>query len=175
MYTIDRPFEMTSFSVKDILNLPEAGLCSSKSETTHESSPNYHSPGGNTRTSSCGSVVCNQGQGCSYTSKNELDFVSLIERKVNAGLHEALNLIAGKTLAAIFERVSPISCARRAAEIFRTQIIFFSGKLKHNGVFYEAITDTTENTAAVSPNFYCQYYYITWCLEGSLLETSWKD
>lgn len=112
MYTIDRPFEMTSFSVKDILNLPEAGLCPSKSETTRESSPNYHSPGGNTRTSSCGSVVCNQGQECSYTSKNELDFVSLIERKVNAGLHEALNLIAGKTLAAIFERVSAMNAAR---------------------------------------------------------------
>lgn len=66
MYTIDRPFEMTSFSVKDILNLPEAGLCPSKSETALESSANYHSPGGNTRTSSCGSVVCNQGQECSY-------------------------------------------------------------------------------------------------------------
>lgn len=118
MNTIDRPFEMTSFSVKDILNLPEAGLCPSKSEATHESSPNYHSPGGNTRTSSCGSVVCNQGQECSYTSKNELDFVSLIERKVNAGLHEALNLIAGKILAAIFERFSPVICARRADELF---------------------------------------------------------
>jgi len=118
MNTIDRPFEMTSFSVKDILNLPEAGLSPSKSEATHESSPNYHSPGGNTRTSSCGSVVCNQGQECSYTSKNELDFVSLIERKVNAGLHEALNLIAGKILAAIFERFSPVSCARRADELF---------------------------------------------------------
>lgn len=106
MYTIDRPFEMTSFSVKDILNLPEAGLCPSKSETALESSANYHSPGGNTRTSSCGSVVCNQGQECSYTSKNELDFVSLIERKVNAGLHEALNLIAGKTLAASREGFS---------------------------------------------------------------------
>lgn len=112
MCTSDRPFEMTSFSVKDILNLPEAGLCPSKSETTRESSPNYHSPGGNTRSSSCGSVVCNQGQECSYTSKNELDFVSLIERKVNAGLHEALNLIAGKTLAAIFERVSLMNSAR---------------------------------------------------------------
>lgn len=102
VYTIDRSFEMTSFSVKDILNLPEAGLCPSKSETTHESSASYHSPGGNTRTSSCGSVVCNQGQECSYTSKNELDFVSLIERKVNAGLHEVLNSIAGKILAANF-------------------------------------------------------------------------
>ena len=97
MYTIDRSLEMTSFSVKDILNLPEAGLCPSKSEATLESSPNYQSPSGATRTSSCGTVVCNQGQECSYTSKNELDFVSLIQRKVNASLYEVLSSIAGKT------------------------------------------------------------------------------
>lgn len=108
MYTTDRSLEMTSFSVKDILNLPEAGLCPSKSETTLESSPSYHSPGGNTRApnSSCATVVCNQDQECSYTSKNELDFVSLIERKVNAGLLEVLSSIAGKILEAILERVS---------------------------------------------------------------------
>lgn len=105
MYTVDRSLEMTSFTVKDILNLPEAGLCPSKSETTRESSPNYHSPGGNTRSSSYGNAVCNQGQECSYTSKNELDFVSLIERKVNAGVHEVLSSIACKTLAVVLDRV----------------------------------------------------------------------
>ncbi|PFX23118.1 Homeobox protein Nkx-2.2a [Stylophora pistillata] len=61
---------MTSFSVKDILNLPETGLCPSKSETTHESSSteSYHCPGGNTHSPSCGSAVCNQGQEYSYTN-----------------------------------------------------------------------------------------------------------
>ena len=83
MYTNDRPLEMTSFSVKDILNLPENSICLSKSETTHESTSSYHCSDGTTRSSSCGPVVCNQAQECSYTSKDGLDFVSLIERKVN--------------------------------------------------------------------------------------------
>ena len=89
MYTNDRALEMTSFSVKDILNLPENGICLSKSETTQESTGNYYCPDGNTRSSSCGPVVCNQTQECSYTSKDGLDFVSLIERKVN--LHPSLS------------------------------------------------------------------------------------
>ena len=111
MSAIDRSYDMTSFSVRDILNLPDTGLCSSKSETTHESSSteSYHCPGGNTHTPSCGSVVCNQGQEYSYTSKNELDFVSLIERKVNAGIYEVLNSIDGKNLAEVLERVYFVS------------------------------------------------------------------
>lgn len=70
MSAIDRSYDMTSFSVRDILNLPDTGLCPSKSETTHESSSteSYHCPGGNTHTPSCGSVVCNQGQEYSYTN-----------------------------------------------------------------------------------------------------------
>lgn len=171
MYTIDRPFEMTSFSVKDILNLPEAGLCPSKSETTHESSPNYHSPGGNTRTSSCGSVVCNQGQECSYTSKNELDFVSLIERKVNAGLHEVLNLIAGKILAAIFERVSPVRCARRANFSHANNFLFRQTKIQWWFLRGNYKHDRKHG---------CSFKFWLWILHhfvfvGSLLETSWKD
>lgn len=61
---------MTSFSVKDILNLPENGICLSKSETTQESTANYYCPDGNTRSSSCGPVVCNQTQECSYTNSH---------------------------------------------------------------------------------------------------------
>lgn len=70
MSAIDRSYDMTSFSVRDILNLPDTGLCPSKSETTHESSSteSYHCSGGNTHTPSCGSVVCNQGQEYSYTN-----------------------------------------------------------------------------------------------------------
>lgn len=143
MSAIDRAFDMTSFSVKDILNLPETGLCSSKSETTHESSSvaSYHCPGGNTHSPSCASVVCNQGQECSYTSKNELDFVSLIERKVNAGLYEVLNSIAGKMLAAILERVFSVNCAWRANFSHANEFLF---RQKYNGEFYEAIINTTE-------------------------------
>lgn len=70
MYTNDRALEMTSFSVKDILNLPENGLCLSKSESSQESTMNYQCLDGNTRSSSCGPVVCNQTQEASYTNSH---------------------------------------------------------------------------------------------------------
>lgn len=146
MSAIDRPFDMTSFSVKDILNLPETGLCPSKSETTHESSSteSYHCPGGNTHSPSCGSAVCNQGQEYSYTSKNELDFVSLIERKVNAGIYEVLKSIAGKDLAAILDRVCSVSFVNyvRRDGFFAYNRISFPEK--YNDAFYEAIASTTK-------------------------------
>ena len=145
MSAIDRSYDMTSFSVRDILNLPDTGLCPSKSETTHESSSteSYHCPGGNTHTPSCGSVVCNQGQEYSYTSKNELDFVSLIERKVNAGIYEVLNSIDGKNLAEVLERVyfiPSVNYARRDG-FFAYNRIF---RKTYNDAFYEAIASTIE-------------------------------
>lgn len=104
---------MTSFSVKDILNLPENGLCLSKSETSQESTMNYQCLDGNTRSSSCGPVVCNQTQEASYTSKDGLDFVSLIERNVNLQTSEVLNLIDGEIRGASLERLSLQSLKHR--------------------------------------------------------------
>ena len=76
MYKNDRPLEMTSFSVKDILNLPENSIDISRSESTLASTQCSE---GNSRSSSCGPIVCNQqAQESSYTSKDKIDFVSLI-------------------------------------------------------------------------------------------------
>ncbi|XP_068689313.1 homeobox protein XENK-2-like [Montipora capricornis] len=66
MYKNDRPLEMTSFSVKDILNLPENSIDISRSESTLASTQCSE---GNSRSSSCGPIVCNQqAQESSYTN-----------------------------------------------------------------------------------------------------------
>nr|ABK41266.1 ventral nervous system defective 1 [Acropora millepora] len=56
---------MTSFSVKDILNLPENSIGLPKSETTLESTQCSE---GNSRSPSCCPLVFNQVQECSYTN-----------------------------------------------------------------------------------------------------------
>lgn len=71
---------MTSFSVKDILNLSESAARASRSESTPELSVNFEKCGDDNRSEACG-VASNHTQKSSYTSKKSLDFVSLIVMK----------------------------------------------------------------------------------------------
>ena len=133
MYTTDRPLEMTSFSVKDILNLPENSICLPKSETTLEST---QCSDGNSRSSSCGPVVCNQVQECSYTSKDELDFVSLIERKVNRDPSWSARLNSGEKYATLDSRGFICELNSTASKFSTRNSICFAGKLRR-GLFLQ--------------------------------------
>lgn len=70
--------EMTSFSVKDILNLPDNGTAS-KTETSLERELDFaNREDDDIRSRSCG-IASNQEQELSYGSKKQLDFVSLLK------------------------------------------------------------------------------------------------
>ena len=71
--------EMTSFSVKDILNLPDNGTAS-KTETSLERELDFANDDENIRSRSC-EILSNQEQELSYRSKEQLDFVSLLKRE----------------------------------------------------------------------------------------------
>lgn len=70
---------MTSFSVKDILNLSESAARASRTESTPELSVNFEKCGDDNRSTEACGVASNHTQKSSYTSKRSLDFVSLIE------------------------------------------------------------------------------------------------
>ena len=58
---------MTSFSVKDILNLPDTTI-TSKSEPSSDRELDFRSRDGDNRSPSCG-IVCNQEQEFEFSSK----------------------------------------------------------------------------------------------------------